>query len=162
MFFRCFLDDNKITIDINFEFSITANYILEVKLMKNEELEKEITDEKTGISYTLVGDYYLPNLNLEQEEKVQLNKYGLLRLDYLKKHKKAELSIMFMDMTLNKHLKEVQELAQARVNELVEQLKSKSGLTEDMKNTDMLYWVGTMNAIKNQAEEIVLKELIYV
>ena len=130
--------------------------------MKNKELKKEITDEKTGISYTLVGDYYLPNLKLEQEEKVQLNKYGLLRLDYLKKHKKAELSIMFMDMTLNKHLKEVQELAQARVNELVEQLKSKSGLTEDMKNTDILYWFGTMNAIKNQAEEIVLKELIYV
>lgn len=130
--------------------------------MENKELEKEITDEKTGISYSLVGDYYLPNLKLEQEEKVQLNKYGLLRLDYLKKHKKAELSIMFMDMTLNKHLKEVQELAQTRVNELVEQLKAKSGLTEDMKNTDMLYWVGTMNAIKNQAEEIVLKELIYV
>ena len=130
--------------------------------MENKELEKEITDEKTGISYTLVGDYYLPNLKLEQEEKVQLNKYGLLRLDYLKKHKKAELSIMFMDMTLNKHLKEVQELAQTRVNELVEKLKAKSGLTEDMKNTDMLYWVGTMNAIKNQAEEIVLKELIYV
>lgn len=130
--------------------------------MKNEELKKEITDEKTGISYTLVGDYYLPNLKLEQEEKVQLNKYGQLRLDYLKENKKVELSIMFMNMTLNKHLKEVQELAQARVNELVEQLKAKSGLTEDMKNTDMLYWVGTMNAIKNQAEEIVLKELIYV
>ena len=130
--------------------------------MENKELEKEITDEKTGISYTLVGDYYLPNLKLEQEEKVQLNKYGLLRLDYLKKHKKAEFSIMFMDMTLNEHLKEVQELAQARVNKLVEQLKAKSGLTEDMKNTDMLYWVGTMNAIKNQSEEIVLKELIYV
>ena len=93
--------------------------------MENKELKKEITDEKTGISYTLVGDYYLPNLKLEQEEKVQLNKYGLLRLDYLKKHKKAELSIMFMDMTLNKHLKEVQELAQARVNKLVEQLKAK-------------------------------------
>ena len=130
--------------------------------MKNEELEKEITDEKTGISYTLVGDYYLPNLKLEQEEKVQLNKYGLLSLDYLKEHKKVDFSIMFMNRTLNKHLKEVQELAQARVNELVEQLKAKSGLTEDMKNTDMLYWVGTMNAIKNQAEEIVLKELIYV
>ena len=130
--------------------------------MENKELKKEITDEKTGISYTLVGDYYLPNLKLEQEEKIQLNKYGLLRLDYLKKYKRAELSIMFMDMTLNKHLKEVQELAQTRVTELVEQLKAKSGLTEDMKNTDMLYWVGTMNAIKNQAEEIVLKELIYV
>ena len=69
---------------------------------------------------------------------------------------------MFIDMTLNKHLKEDQELAQTKVNELVEQLKSKSGLTEDMKNTDMLYWVGTMNRIKNQTEEIVLKELIYV
>ena len=130
--------------------------------MRNEELEKEITDEKTGISYTLVGDYYLPNLKLEQEEKVQLNKYGLLRLDYLKEYKKVDFSIMFMNRTLNKHLKEVQELAQTRVNELVEQLKAKSGLTEDMKNTDMLYWVGTMNAIKNQAEEIVLKELIHV
>lgn len=130
--------------------------------MENKELKKEITDEKTGISYTLVGDYYLPNLKLEPEEKIQLNKYGLLRLDYLKKYKRAEFSIMFMDMTLNKHLKEVQELAQTKVKELVEQLKAKSGLTEDMKNTDLLYWVGTMNAIKNQAEEIVLKELIYV
>lgn len=130
--------------------------------MKNEELKKEITDEKTGIDYTLVGDYYLPNLKLKQEEKITLNKYGLLRLDYLKKHKKVELSIMFMNMTLNKHLKEVQETAQARVNELVKQLKAKSNLTEDMKNTDMLYWVGTMNTIKSQAEEIVLKELIYV
>jgi hypothetical protein len=130
--------------------------------MENKELKKEITDEKTGISYTLVGDYYIPNLKLEQEEKVQLNKYGLLRLEYLKEHKKVEFSILFMNMTLNRHLKEVQELAQSRVTELVEQLKAESGLTEDMKNTDMLYWVGTMNAIKNQAEEIVLKELIYV
>lgn len=130
--------------------------------MKNEELKKEYTDEKTGISYTLVGDYYMPNLILDAEEKITLNKYGLLRLDYLKKHKKAEYIIMFMDKKLNKHLKEVQEIAQLRVNELVEQLKAKTDLTEDMKNTDMLYWVGTMNTIKHQAEEIVLKELIYI
>lgn len=130
--------------------------------MKNEELKKEFTDEKTGISYTLVGDYYLPNLTLEQEEKITLNKYGLLKLDYLKKHKKADYIILFMNKELNKHLKEVQETAQARVNKIIEQLKSNSDLTEDMKNTDILYWVGTMNAIKNQAEEIVLKELIYV
>ena len=129
--------------------------------MENKELKKEITDEKTGISYTLVGDYYIPNLKLEQEEKVQLNKYGLLRLEYLKEHKKVEFSILFMNMTLNRHLKEVQELAQSRVTELVEQLKAESGLTEDMKNTDMLYWVGTMNFIKAQAEEIIYKELIY-
>ena len=130
--------------------------------MKNEELKKEFTDEKTGISYTLVGDYYLPNLTLEQEEKITLNKYGLLRLNYLKKYKKADYIILFMNKELNKHLKEVQETAQARVNELVVKLKANSNLTEDMKNTNMLYWVGTMNAIKNQAEEIVLKELIYV
>ena len=130
--------------------------------MKNEELKKEFTDEKTGISYTLVDDYYLPNLTLEQEEKITLNKYGRMRLNYLKEHTKVELSIMFMNMTLNKHLKEIQETAQARVNELVEQLKARSDLTEDMKNTDPLYWVGTMNAIKGQAEAIVLKELIFV
>ena len=161
----CTIDNNTsyMLIDINKSLKFSKiNLTYDYNKFINKELEKEIADEKTGISYTLVGDYYLPNLKLEQEEKVQLNKYGLLRLDYLKKHKKAELSIMFMDMTLNKHLKEVQELAQTRVNELVEQLKAKSGLTEDMKNTDMLYWVGTMNAIKNQAEEIVLKELIYV
>ncbi len=130
--------------------------------MKNEELKKEFTDEKTGISYKLVGDYYLPNLTFEQEEKITLNKYGRMRLNYLKEHKKVEFSIMFMNMTLNKHLKEVQETAQARVNELVEQLKVRSDLTEDMKNTDPLYWVGTMNSIKGQAEAIVLKELIFV
>ena len=130
--------------------------------MENKELKKEITDEKTGISYTLVGDYYIPNLKLEQEEKVQLNKYGLLRLEYLKEHKKVEFSILFMNMTLNRHLKEVQELAQSRVTELVEQLKAESGLTEDMKNTDMLYWVGMMNNFKNQAEEIIFNELINV
>ena len=130
--------------------------------MKNQELVKEFIDERTGISYTLVGDYYLPNLVLDSEEKITLNKYGLLRLDYLKKHKKADYIIMFMNKELNKHLKEVQEIAQAKVNELVEQLKSESDLTEEMKNTNQLYWVGTMNAIKNQAEEIVCKELIYV
>ena len=80
----------------------------------------------------------------------------------MKKYKKADYIILFMNKELNNHLKEVQETAQARVNELVEELKAKSNLTEDMKNTDMLYWVGTMNVIKNQAEEIVLKELIYV
>ena len=62
--------------------------------MKNEEVKKEFTDEKTGISYTLVGDYYLPNLTLEQEEKITLNKYGLLRLDYLKKYKNFLLIIL--------------------------------------------------------------------
>ena len=69
---------------------------------------------------------------------------------------------MNMNGTLNSHLKEIQETADIRVQQLISELKAKSDLTEDMKNTDILYWVGTMNAIKNQAEEIVLNELIYV
>ena len=130
--------------------------------MKNEELKDRFIDEKTGIEYVKKGDYYMPNLYLEPEEKVTLNKYGLLRLNYLKKHKKAEYTILFMNKELNKHLKEIQEQAQKEIDILIEDLKSKSDLTEDMKNTNPLYWGGTMNTIKNQAEEIVLKKLTYV
>lgn len=128
----------------------------------NNELKETIIDEKTGIEYHLEGDYYIPNLVLPKQEKVTLNKYGRMRLKYLKENKKAEYSIMLMDGTLNKHLKEIQETSQKRLNQIIYQLKEKSNLTEDMKNTDVLYWVGTMNAIKNQAEEIVFNELIYV
>ena len=130
--------------------------------MNSKELKKEYINAKTGISYTLVGDYYLPNLVLEPEEKVILNKYGRMRLRYLKEHKKVEYTILFMEGKLNKHLKEIQETATKRVNQIIEELKSKSDLTEDMKNTNMLYWIGTMNTIKQQAEETILKELIYV
>ncbi len=128
----------------------------------NNELKETIIDEKTGIEYHLEGDYYITNLVLPKQEKVTLNKYGRMRLKYLKENKKAEYSIMLMDGTLNKHLKEIQETAKKRLNQIIYQLKEKSDLTEDMKNTDVLYWVGTMNAIKHQAEEIVLNELIYV
>ena len=128
----------------------------------NKELKETIIDERTGIEYHLEGDYYIPNLVLPKQEKVTLNKYGRMRLKYLKENKKAEYSIMLMDGTLTKHLKEIQETAQKRVNQIINQLKEKSNLTENMKNTDMLYWVGTMNAIKNQAEELVIRELIYV
>ena len=128
----------------------------------NSELPKTKIDEKTGIVYHLEGDYYIPNLIMPKQEKITLNKYGRIRLNYLKENKKAEYSMMLMDGTLNSHLKEIQETATERVEQIIKQLKSKSNLTEDMKNTDMLYWVETMNAIKQQAEEIILKELIYV
>jgi hypothetical protein len=127
----------------------------------NNELPKTKIDERTGIEYTLVGDYYMPNLTIPKQEKITLNKYGRMRLKYLKEHKKAEYSIMLVDGTLNKHLKEIQEIAQTRVEQIIEQLKSKSDLTEDMKNTDMLYWVGMMNNFKNEAEEIVYKEVLF-
>ena len=74
----------------------------------NNELKETIIDEKTGIEYHLEGDYYITNLVLPKQEKVTLNKYGRMRLKYLKENKKAEYSIMLMDGTLNKHLKEIQ------------------------------------------------------
>ena len=128
----------------------------------DNKLPKTKIDEKTGIEYRLVGDYYIPNIVAPKQEKIILNKYGRMRLNYLKEHKKAEYTLMLMDGTLNSHLKEIQEKAENRVEHIINQLKEKSNLTEDMKNTDQLYWVGTMNTIKSQAEEIVFSELIYI
>ena len=128
----------------------------------NSELPKSKIDERTGVEYHLEGDYYIPNLVISEQEKITLNKYGRMRLNYLKEHKKAEYTIMLMDGTLNSYLKEIQETATKRVEQIIKQLKEKSKLTEEMKNTDMLYWVGMMNNFKNQAEEIVFNELIYV
>ena len=119
-------------------------------------------ERKNKIEYHREGDYYLPNLVLAEQKKIQLNRYGRLRLEYLKKHKKAEYAILFMDNKLTDHLEEVQEIATKRVEEIINSLKEQSNLTEEMKNTDQLYWVGMMNNFKNQAEEIVGKELIYV
>ena len=128
----------------------------------NNELTKTKMDERTGIEYHLEGDYYLPNIVAPKQEKITLNRYGQMRLNYLKEHKKADYTIMLMNGTLSTHLKELQETADNRVQQIISELKAKSDLTEDMKNTDMIYWVGTMNAIKSQAEEIVFSELIYV
>ena len=130
--------------------------------MENKEVRNNNIENKYEIEYTKVGDYFIPNLVLEKEEKIILNKYGRMRLKFLKENKKAEYTIMFMNGTLNKHLKEIQETAQTRINILIEQLKQQNNLTEEMKNTDQLYWVSMMNNFKNVAEEIILNELIYV
>lgn len=129
--------------------------------MENKELKENNIDNKYGIEYTKVGDYYMPNLVLEKE-KIILNKYGRMRLKFLKENKKAEYMIMFTKGTLNKHLREIQEIAEKRIDIIIEQLKKQNNLTEEMKNTDQLYWVGMMNNFRDTAEEIVLNELIYV
>lgn len=128
----------------------------------NNELLKTKIDEKTRIEYHLEGDYYIPNITMPKQINITLNKYGRMRLNYLKENKNADYSIMFLDGTLNTHLKDIQEQSTLRVEQIIKQLKDNSDLTEEMKNTDMLYWVGTMNTIKNQAEEIICNELIYI
>ncbi len=129
--------------------------------MENKELKENKIENKYGIEYTKVGDYYMPNLVLEKE-KIILNKYGRMRLKFLKENRKAEYTIMFTKGTLNKHLKEIQETAEKRIDIIIEQLKQKNNLTEEMKNTDQLYWVSMMNNFKSTAEEMVVNELIYV
>ena len=121
-------------------------------------------ERKKKIEYRKEGDYYIPNLIVPKEEYADycIGKYGRLRLNYLKEHKKAEYTIMLMNGTLRKHIVQIDMEAKNRVENIVNGLKSESNLTEKMKNTNQLYWVGMMNNFKNQVEEIVLKELIYV
>ena len=121
-------------------------------------------ERKNKIEYHREGDYYIPNLIVPKDEYADycIGKYGRLRLNYLKEHKKAEYTIMLMNRTLRKHIVQIDMEAKNRVENIVNGLKSQSNLTEEMKNSNQLYWVGMMNNFKNQAEEIVLKELIYV
>ena len=86
----------------------------------NNELQKTKNDEGTGIEYHLEGDFYIPNLEMPKQEKIILNKYGRMRLNYLKGHKKAEYTIMLMDGTLNTHLEEIQETAKKLYNNLIQ------------------------------------------
>lgn len=123
---------------------------------------KEIKENKYGIEYTKQGDYFMPNLVIEQEEKIVLNKYGRARLKYLKENKKAEYMIMFTKGILNKHLKEIQETAEKRLDFMINELIKKENITEELKAKNQLAWVGAMNSIKNIAEEIIYSELIYV
>ena len=95
------------------------------------------------------------------EEQIVLNKYGRIRLNYLKEHKIWLYEQMLMNGTLSSHLEEIQEQATSLVEDIVDKMKATSELTEDMKNTDPLKWSGIMYAIKNQAEEIVMNDIIY-
>ena len=118
--------------------------------------------ENQKITYRKCGDYYIPNLSLSKVENITLNKYGRARLKYLKENKKVEYQSMIIQNTLTKHLSNIQETAQKKVDIIVEKLKANSNLTEKMKNENQLYWVGMINNFKNQAEEIVMREIIYV
>lgn len=115
------------------------------------------------IEYTKVGDYYLLNLVVPENMKnFKIGKYGKLRLRYLKEHKKAEYTILLMDNELQKHLMEIDKIATERFELLMKQFTEKEKITEELKGKDQLKWVGLMNNIKHSAEEIILKELIYV
>ena len=88
--------------------------------MENKEVKTNTIENKYGIEYTKVGDYYMPNLVLEKEERIILNKYGRMRLKFLKENKKAEYTIMFVNGTLNKHLKQKNENINTKIKQEIE------------------------------------------
>ena len=116
------------------------------------------------ITYHKEGNYYIPNLYLEENYKndYHIGKYGHLRLQYLKEHKKAEYTIMLMDGTLRKHIVDTDIQANERLEILMKQMLEKNPIDENLKDTDSLKWTGLMNNYKHSAEEIIFKELIYI
>ena len=124
-------------------------------------MEKHIYDEKNGLSYTLHGDYYLPDLALNEEEPIY-GKYGMLRKQFLKEHRSAKYQYLLLTGKLTEHLNQIDQEARERVEMLMEQMTEKQGVTEELKLWNQMKWVGLMNNIKASAEEIVLKNLVYV
>ena len=114
------------------------------------------------LKYTRTGDYELPNLTLNDNKKGPINKYGMLRLDYLKTHKKALYTTLLMKDQLTNHLVSVSKNAENILNNLMKNYKkSDEKLSEKSKEINQLEWVKLMNNYKNMAEEVILKELIY-
>ena len=113
------------------------------------------------ITYHKEGDYYIPDLYLEDYKKdYQIGKYGYLRLEYLKKHKKADYTIMLLDGSLRKHIVDTDIQAKERLETLMNQMLDKNPIDENLKDTDPLKWTGLMNNYKHSAEEIIYSELI--
>ena len=124
-------------------------------------MKKHIYDESNGLSYTLHGDYYLLDLAMNEEEPTY-GKYGMLRKQFLKMHRPARYQYLLMTGELTGHLNQVDQDAREQVEILVKQMAEKQSVTEQLKMQDQMKWVGLMNNIKACAEEIVLKESVYM
>ena len=125
------------------------------------EMKKHIYDESNGLWYELIGDYYIPVLTLSSDEQRPIGKWGRMHRDYIKEHR----SILFNDLVLSgqlwTYLADLNEQAQERLSLIVEQMKAPEGVTEELKAADQIAWIGAMNSIRNRAEEIILREMIY-
>lgn len=112
------------------------------------------------ISYSKVGDYYLPNLVLPEEEQ-SIGKYGRMRKRYLKEHRPVLFSNLVLSGKLYDHLAEIDRTCEERLERIIQQMKTQEGVTEELKANDQMAWVAAMNSIQNRAEEIILSELVY-
>ena len=124
-------------------------------------MKKQIYDEKNGLSYTLHGDYYLPDLKINEEEPTY-GKYGIMRKQFLKEHRSARYQYLVLTGKLTEHLNQVDKEAREKVEMLVEQMAEQWGVTEKLKMQDQMEWVRKMNNIRSRAVEIIDVELICV
>ena len=115
-----------------------------------------------NIDYRKVGDYLLPNLVIENQNYGEINKYGLLRLEYIKKYKLGLYFDLLVNDNLNEYLRNIDTIVMEKMQKLIKELTEKENITEKLKSSNQMLWIGKMNNIKNRVEEIILKEYIYV
>lgn len=116
------------------------------------------------LTYTKVGDYLIPDLMLDgedEEEAMPLGKYGMLRETFLKKHHHGTYTSMLLTGRLEPHLREVDQQAQEQVDRMVDEMKKRDSVDEALKARDQMAWVQAVNSYIHQAEEVVLKEIVY-
>ena len=112
------------------------------------------------IQYIRVGDYFIPDLELPEETR-PIGKWGRMHRDYLREHKPIQYNCLLLSGKLWTYLADLNEQAQDRLEQMIDQMKAAEGMTEGLKDADPMAWVGAMNNIRNRAEEIILQELIY-
>ena len=115
----------------------------------------------TELNYRISGDYLIPDLTLTEQEQKPLGKYGRMRKKYLQEHRPVLWNQMILSETLYPHLREIDETASSRLEQMLPALAKEAGATEELKASDPMTWVGLMNSCKAQAEETILTELVY-
>ena len=122
-------------------------------------VNKQIHDQKNGLTYTLHSDYYLPILNLTDADKTPLGHYGRMRLNYLREHRPGLYTRLILSGKLYKHLAEIDQTSRQRMEQIIPRMARAEGVDEKLKAKDQMTWVGRMNNIRQRAE--ILAELIY-
>ena len=117
--------------------------------------------EEMGGTYRQVGYYFIPNITLPDDGEYQIGKYGRMRRSYLKEYRKILYNNYVLEGTLFKHLAEIDQACNERIENIVSTMAKQEGVTEALKAADQIEWVRRMNSIRNRAEEIVLHELVY-
>ena len=116
---------------------------------------------ENNLTYTRNGDYLIPDLSLSEQPEKPLGKYGRMRKKYLQEHRQVLWNQMILSETLYPHLREIDETANRRMEQMMPELMKANGVTEELKASDPMKWTGLMNNIRHSAEETVLNELIY-